>query len=83
MDWKALFRNYQFALKKADVSPDQVIMVGDTLRTDIMGGSNAKMRTVLITGTGMTADDLNAGHTIEELTAENQVIPDYLLDHLS
>ena len=74
---------YQFALKKADVIPELAIMVGDTLRTDIMGGRNAKMKTVLITGTGMTADDLDAGHTIEELTAENQVIPDYLLDHLS
>ena len=58
-------------------------MVGDTLRTDIMGGHNAGMRTVLITGTGMTADDLKSGKTIAELTAENKVVPDYLLDHLS
>lgn len=74
---------YQYALQIANTKPQNAVMVGDTLRTDIMGGYNAGMRTVLITGTGMTADDLKSGKTIAELTAENKVIPDYLLDHLS
>ena len=74
---------YQYALRKANVEPAKAVMVGDTLRTDIAGGHNAGMKTVLITGTGMTADDLKAGYTIKELTKENKVIPDCLLDHLS
>jgi len=73
---------YNFALQKANASPKTSAMVGDTLRTDIMGGYNAGLKTVLITGTGMTADELNNGHTIDELIAENKVFPDYLLDHL-
>lgn len=74
---------YQYALRIANVLPKQAVMVGDTLRTDILGGYNAGMKTVLITGTGMTADDLKQGKTISELTAENKVIPDYLLPRLS
>lgn len=74
---------YQYALQIANTKPQNTVMVGDTLRTDIMGGYRAGIRTVLITGTGMTADDLKSGKTITELTAENKVIPDYLLDHLS
>ena len=74
---------YQYALQKANTEPSNAVMVGDTLRTDILGGYKAGMRTVLITGTGMTADDLKAGYTFDELTKGNKVIPDYLLEHLS
>ena len=73
---------YQYALRKANVEPAKAVMVGDTLRTDIVGGHNAGMKTVLITGTGMTADDLISGVSIEQLFLENQVIPDYLIDRL-
>jgi HAD superfamily hydrolase (TIGR01459 family) len=73
---------YQFALKKAGLTFEQAIMVGDTLRTDIMGGHNAGMRTVLITETGITADELKSGKEIADLCAENKVFPDYLLSRL-
>ena len=73
---------YDFALKVANVSPSRAAMVGDTLRTDIMGGAKALMKTVLITQTGMTADELSHGHTLAELVKAEGVVPDYLLAQL-
>lgn len=74
---------YEFALRVTGIAPDKAVMVGDTLRTDIMGGYKAGLKTVLITGTGITADELKAGKTLDELTASQNVTPDYLLDHLA
>lgn len=73
---------YDFALKVANVSPSRAAMVGDTLRTDIMGGAKAVMKTVLITQTGMTADELSHGHSLAELVKAEGVVPDYLLAQL-
>ena len=73
---------YDFALKVANVSPSRAAMVGDTLRTDIMGGAKALMKTVLITQTGMTADELSHGHTLAELVKAEGVVPDYLMAQL-
>lgn len=73
---------YDFALKVANVSPSRAAMVGDTLRTDIMGGAKALMKTVLITQTGMTADELSHGHTLAELVKAEGIVPDYLLAQL-
>ena len=73
---------YDFALKVANVLPDRVAMVGDTLRTDIMGGAKADMKTVLITQTGMTADELSHGLSLAELVKAAGVAPDYLLAQL-
>jgi hypothetical protein len=47
-----------------------------------MGGYKAGLKTVLITGTGMTADELAKGKTISELIQENKIAPDYLLKQL-
>ncbi len=74
---------YSFALKMANATPSKTAMVGDTLRTDIKGGYNAGLKTVLITRTGMTADELKSGLMIETLSGQNGVKPDYLLDYLS
>lgn len=79
---KPYYQIYDFALKVAGVSPSRAAMVGDTLRTDIMGGAKAEMTTVLITQTGMTADELSHGHTLSELVKAEGVVPDYLLAQL-
>lgn len=47
---------FQHALSLADVSPDEALMVGDKLTTDIRGGLAAGMYTVWINRTGKAAD---------------------------
>ena len=72
---------YRYALRVfARLPADRCVMVGDTLRTDIKGGHDAGMKTVLITGMGMTADDVRQGRTLDECYAEAGVRPDYILE---
>ena len=46
-------RIFQIALNKADLTPDQVVFVGDSLEQDIAGAHAAGMTTVLITEPGI------------------------------
>ena len=71
-----------YALKKANVSADCCAMVGDTIRTDILGGFNAGMKTVLILGYGVTQDKLDEGETLEEVVKKEGATPDYILKGL-
>lgn len=60
------------ALDRLGVAPDECLMVGDRLNTDVQMGENAGMTTVLVR-TGITTDaDL----------AESDVTPDHILDGL-
>lgn len=45
---KPLKKNFLKACEKMDVSPDKVLVVGDSLLDDIYGGKRIKMRTVLV-----------------------------------
>ncbi|MDD3669425.1 MAG: TIGR01459 family HAD-type hydrolase [Alphaproteobacteria bacterium] len=71
---------YAYALRFARAPASRCAMVGDTLRTDIKGGADAGMKTILITGTGMTADDVGRGKTLRECFADAGATPDYLLE---
>lgn len=62
---KAIFLH---ALELLDVSPDQAIMVGDKLTTDIRGGLAAGLTTVWINRNGKPADP--------------EIKPDYEIQHL-
>lgn len=73
---------YDYALKIADVRPDKCAMVGDTIRTDILGGQQAGMKTVLILETGITQDLLNKGATLQDVEKEEGATPDYILKGL-
>ena len=73
---------YDYAIKKAGVTPSRSVMVGDTIRTDILGGFNAGMKTVLILGYGITQDKLNAGETLEEIEKQEGATPDFILEGL-
>ncbi len=72
---------YQYALGKASAVPARTVMVGDTIRTDILGGMQAGLRTVLVTGTGITADAL-ATEPLERLIDQQGAAPDYLIDKM-
>ena len=45
---KPLKKNFLKACKKMNVSPDKVLVVGDSLLDDIYGGNRIKMRTILV-----------------------------------
>lgn len=45
---KPLKKNFLKACEKMNVSPDKVLVVGDSLLDDIYGGKRIKMRTVLV-----------------------------------
>lgn len=69
-----------------DVAPDRLLMVGDSLEHDILGGDTAGWATLFIRG-GLHASAFSAGGdvtaTIARLAAsENAPIPTYTLDEL-
>ena len=73
---------YRHACQEMNTSPAQSVMVGDTIRTDIKGGQQAGMQTVLITGVGITYDVLQHGTTLQELIKESDAAPTYLLEKI-
>ena len=73
---------YDYALKKANIAPERCAMVGDTIRTDILGGFNAGMKTVLILGYGITQDKINAGDTLENIAQQEGATPNYIMKGL-
>ena len=73
---------YRFTLKLSQTAPERTIMVGDTIRTDVKGGADTGLKTVLITETGITHDLLENGETIEQIAQREGAVPDYLLKEL-
>lgn len=45
---KPLLTAFQRALRKMDVKPDEVVVIGDQLLTDILGGNRLKLYTILV-----------------------------------
>ena len=56
------------------VDPQRTVMIGDTLHTDILGGSAAGFKTALVTDHG-----LFKGHDAYDYIERSQIIPDYVL----
>ncbi len=71
---------FDYALKITGSDKNKTVMIGDTLRTDIAGAKNAGLDSILITGRGITHDDIQNGKTLAECFEENNVRPTYLLD---
>ena len=66
---------YDMALARAGgVAPERVLMVGDTLHTDILGGAAAGVKTALVTDHG-----LFAGRDVAPFIKESGIVPDYIL----
>ena len=70
---------YEYALKKTQAKSQRSVMVGDTIRTDILGGHNAGMKTVLITGYGVTHDRIQKGETLDQIIEQEKATPDFTL----
>ncbi len=58
---------------------NRVCMVGDTLRTDIKGANNIGIKSVLCYETGITANELKNGKTLDELIKQEEVLVDYAI----
>lgn len=54
--------------------PARVLMIGDTLHTDILGGAAAGIKTALVTAHGVMKD-----MDVDACIAESGIVPDYIL----
>lgn len=57
----------------AEIPPDRIAMVGDTLHTDVLGGRAAGVGTILIASHG-----LFAGHDPDRFIAASGIVPDVI-----
>ena len=65
---------FQAVLERfSNVPPEQILMVGDTLHTDILGGQNAGMKTLLVTAEGSLQ-----GMDIPGCIAQSGIAPDFI-----
>ena len=79
--------DYIFDLLEADginTDKNRIAMIGDTVRTDIRGGNEAGIKTVLTIGTGVTADKVqNNGNidfeTLNEIYSKENGVANYLI----
>lgn len=71
---------FDFALQGINVPDERILMVGDTLETDILGGNSYGLKTAL-TMTGIAKENMEAEgfSSMEEYCREVQIIPDYIL----
>jgi len=69
---KPLPFSFQVAMDRLSCSPDQTLVIGDRLTTDILGGQNAGCRTALVLSGVSSIDDYNAW----------QPKPDLVLDQI-
>ena len=57
-----------------DIDPSRVVMVGDTLHTDILGGAAYGIKTVLVTDHG-----LFSGYDYKKFIEQTQIVPDFII----
>jgi len=57
--------------------PERVLMVGDTLHTDILGGHQAGFATALVTGYG-SLTNLDVTNAIRR----SAIVPDFIIDRI-
>ena len=66
---------YDLALSRlGGVDASRIVMVGDTLHTDILGGAAAGIKTALITDHG-----LFAGHDSADYIRQTGIVPDFIM----
>ena len=57
-----------------DIDPSRVVMVGDTLHTDVLGGAAYGIKTVLVTDHG-----LFSGYDYKKFIEQTQIVPDFII----
>ena len=80
---------FKLALRGLNVSKDKVLMVGDTLRTDILGAVHAGIKSCLVVEGGMTEYTLNERGeaatmpNVIGMIYQEGIIPDYVCERVS
>jgi ribonucleotide monophosphatase NagD (HAD superfamily) len=71
---------YDYALGLlADFDRPRVLMVGDTVRTDIRGAKLAGIKSALCVETGIVADEISRGGNLGDIFARDGATPDFLI----
>ena len=75
-------RLFNLALRDIDAPQEQILMVGDALETDILGGINAGIKTALV-NTGVSRYDMEPTSidSMGEYMHHRGIIADHVLDH--
>lgn len=74
---------FDFALKNIDAPDNRIIMIGDTLETDILGGKSYGIKTALtMTGIAKENMEVEGFSSIGQYCGEVQIIPDYIIKTL-
>lgn len=71
---------YDFALRAENMPRHRMLMIGDTLETDILGGKNAGMKTAL-TQTGIASLKMREAKMddLAQYAAQLGIVPDYII----
>ena len=66
---------YDLAFNRVpNIDPSRVVMVGDTLHTDILGGAAYGIKTALVTDNG-----LFSGYDHKKFIEQTQIVPDFIM----
>ena len=66
---------YDLAFNRVpNIDPSRVVMVGDTLHTDILGGAAYGIKTALVTDNG-----LFSGYDYKKFIEQTQIVPDFIM----
>ena len=66
---------YDLAFNRVpNIDPSRVVMVGDTLHTDILGGAAYGIKTALVTDHG-----LFSGYDYKKFIEQTQIVPDFIM----
>lgn len=81
---------YNVALRGLNVSKDKVLMVGDTLRTDILGAVHAGIKSCLVVEGGMTeytlkerGREVTMANVVGLAYQDEGIVPDYICERVS
>jgi FMN phosphatase YigB (HAD superfamily) len=62
-------------MESCGLGPEDCVMVGDNLQTDILGGNRTGLRTVWIRGAGMEQDP-EAADAADNTSSNEKAVPD-------
>ena len=66
---------YDLAFSRlSNINPSRIVMVGDTLHTDVLGGAAYGIKTVLVTDHG-----LFSGFDYKKFIQQTQIVPDFII----
>ncbi|SFE51432.1 HAD-IIA family hydrolase [Roseivivax sediminis] len=68
---------FELALSRHGIDPSRVLMVGDTLHTDVLGGAHMGFATALVSGHGALC-----GLDVGEAIAASGIVPNYVIDSI-